>query len=418
MKEEVFKDVFLAPAIAAYEKSSMKRKSKIISDIDFLEMGIKRVISYYASGRNFIQVMIDKFNFQSLTVDNFFKSLASKRRLKLTKEINENIISDYNPIEKNNPFRDKPELDGYALYAADGHFHKHASHEKHANGKSYPVGHIYATNLRTRTVQHLDVLRPKNKTEHEVHALKRLGSKILRMGEPTGRKVIMVYDRAVINFQEWYNWKTSRGLYVLTREKSNMKLTVCGDLDFDKNDPVNANVISDQQVGHSYGTMIRRIIYIDPLSGETYKFITNVMDIPPGIIAYIYKIRWDIEKTFQQFKCNYKEKKAWAKSFEAKSVQANFLCIVYNLMLILEDKVETEEGIIDQKIIDKQKKRISENMEILQKKKLQINPMILSVKKSVMRSCQFIRLIEIVFDDLTSWSTFIVKLRPRMETYL
>lgn len=404
MKEEVFKDVFLAPALVAYEKSKTKRKSKVISDIDFLEMGIKRVISYYASGRNFIQVMIDKFNFQTLTVDNFFKSLSSKRRLKLIKEINENIISDYIPIEDNNPFKEKHELDEYAMYAGDGHFHEHASHERHANGKNYPVGHIYATNLRTRTVQHLDVLRPKNKKEHEIHALKRLGSKVLRMGEPTGRKVIMVYDRAVVDFQEWFNWKHSRGLYVLTREKSSMRFTVCGDLDFDKNDPVNANVISDQQVGHSYGTMIRQIIYTDPLSGETYKFITNVMDVPPGLIAYIYKVRWDIEKTFQQFKSNYKEKKAWAKSFEAKSVQANFLCIVYNLMLILEDKVETEEGIIDQKIIEKQKKRILENMEIL--------------KKSVMRSCQFIRLIEAVFDDLTSWSTFIMKLRPRMETYL
>ena len=418
MKEQVFKDVFLAPALVAYKKSKTKRESKIISDIDFLEMGIKRVISYYASGRNFIQVMIDKFNFQTLTVDNFFKSLSSKRRLKLIKEINENIISDYIPIEDNNPFKGKSELDGYALYAADGHFHEHASHEKHANGKNYPVGHIYATNLRTRTVQHLDVLRPKDKRENETHALKRLGSKVLRMGEPIGRKVIMVYDRAGIDFQEWWKWKQSRGLYVLTREKSNMALMILGNLDFDKNDPVNANIISDQQVGHSYGTMIRRITYRDPISDNIYKFITNVMDLPPGLIAYIYKVRWDIEKTFQQFKSNYKEKKAWAKSFEAKSVQANFLCIVYNLMLIIEDKVETEEGIVDQKIIQKQKKRILENMEILKDKNLTINPMILSLKKSVMRSCQFIRLIEIVFDDFTSWSTFIVKLRPRMEAYL
>ena len=57
-------------------------------------------------------------------------------------------------------------------------------------------------------------------------------------------------------------------------------------------------------------------------------------------------------------------------------------------------------------------------MEILKEKNLKINPMIISVKKSVMRSCQFIRLIEIVFDNLTSWCTFIVKLKPRMETYL
>ena len=253
MDKRIFKDVFLEPAFIAYKKSESKRKSKIISDIDFLEMGVKRVISYYASGRNFIQVMIDKFNFKTLTVHNFFKSLSSPRRLKLIKEINENIINDYIPIEKNNPFREESELDGYALYAADGHFHEHASHEKHANGKSYPVGHIYATNLRTRTVRHLDVLRPNDKKENETHALKRLGSNILRMGEPIGRKVIMVYDRAAIDFQEWYKWKQGKGLYVITREKSSMKLQPLGNLEFDSN-PVNSNIISDQQVGHSHGT--------------------------------------------------------------------------------------------------------------------------------------------------------------------
>ena len=44
--------------------------------------------------------------------------------------------------------------------------------------------------------------------------------------------------------------------------------------------------------------------------------------------------------------------------------------------------------------------------------------MMITLKKSVMISCQFIRLIEIVFDDLTSWRTFVVKLRAHMEAYL
>lgn len=418
MSNQLFKDKFLDPALSAYEKSQTKRKSEVISDLDFLAMGIKRVISYHTSGRSFIQMMIDKFDFKALTVNNFFKAIASKRRLKLTKEINENILRDYSPIDHNNPFKDRPELDGYALYAADGHYHKHATHEKHENGKSYAVGHIYATNLRTRAVQHLDVLRPKNKKENEIHALKRLGGKVLRMGEPKGKKVIVVYDRIAIDFAEWYNWKQSRGVYIITREKSNLSLMILGNLNFDRNDPVNANITADQQVSNGRGTMIRRIVYTDPLSGQTYKFITNVTNIAPGLIAYMYKVRWDIEKVFQQFKSNYQEKKAWGKTNEAKSVQANFLCIVYNLMLILENKVERENGIVDQKVIEKQKRRIAENREILKRKKLKINPMILALKKSVMMSCQFLRLIRIALDDLTSWSSFIKKLRPRMEVYL
>lgn len=416
--DQTLKNVFLKPMYRAYEKSKNKRSSKVISDIDFLEMGVKRAMSYNASGRSFIQLMIDGFNFINLTVDNFFTALRSVRRASLTKEVNENIIANYTPIKRNDPFNDTPELDGYAIYAADGHFIKHASHEKHENGKSYPVGHIYSINLRSRVMQHLDVLRPEDKKENEMHALQRLGGPVLRMGEPVGRKVIMVYDRAVIDFREWYKWKKGSGVYVITREKSGMKLIRCGDLDFDKNNPVNAGIISDQQVGHSHGRLIRRITYQDPVSGKKYIFITNQMTLAPGIIAYIYKIRWDIEKAFQQFKCNYEEQKAWGKTFEAKSIQANFLCILHNLMLILEDKIETEENITDKKIREKQLKRIVENTEIVEKKKLKINPMILRLKKSIMRSCQFIRLVNITFDQSTSWRSFIDKLRPRMEVYL
>ena len=418
MKEENFKEVFLAPVLKAYEKSINKRKGRVIPDILFLEMGIKRVMSYNASGRSFVQTMIDKFSLNKLTVDNFFKALSSARRMELTKEINENIIKDYNPIDEHNPFRGKQELDKYALYGLDGHFHKHPSHEKHANGKQYATGHIYGINLRSRCVQHLDVLRPENKKEHEIHALKRLGSDILRMGEPTGRKVIMVYDRAIIDFVQWYKWKYNRGLYVITREKAKMNLTVCGDLDFDRDDPVNAGVVSDQQVGHSHGTMIRKIVYIDPITEKEYSFITNVRDVSPGLIAYIYKVRWNIEKAFQEFKTTYKETKAWAKSNEAKIIQANFLCIMFNLISRIEDKAEEEYGIVDEKIIKKQQERINEQRKFLKEKKRKINPMLLTIKKNIMRSLQFIRLIEIAFDRLTSWEAFIDKLRPRMKRYL
>ncbi len=54
------KNVFLRPLYRAYEKSSNKRNSKIISDIDFLEMGLKRVRIHNASGRSFIQLMIEQ----------------------------------------------------------------------------------------------------------------------------------------------------------------------------------------------------------------------------------------------------------------------------------------------------------------------------------------------------------------------
>jgi hypothetical protein len=57
--------------------------------------------------------------------------------------------------------------------------------------------------MRTRTLRHLDVARPIGKREHDLTALRRFRHQKLRMGEKAGRKVIFVYDRAVIDLVLW-----------------------------------------------------------------------------------------------------------------------------------------------------------------------------------------------------------------------
>ncbi len=66
------------------------------------------------------------------------------------------------------------------------------------------------------------------------------------------------------------------------------------------------------------------------------------MTIRPGIIAFLYKIRWNIEKTFDVFKNKSKETKAWASSPTAKTIQDQFLCCLHNLLALLEDKLKKE----------------------------------------------------------------------------
>ena len=68
------------------------------------------------------------------------------------------------------------------------------------------------------------------------------------MGEPTGTKVLHIYDPAIIDYREWHRWKQGHGIYVLTREKENSWLTVIGDrsLQWDPKDLRNAGVLSDE----------------------------------------------------------------------------------------------------------------------------------------------------------------------------
>ena len=81
-----------------------------------------------------------------------------------------------------------------------------------------------------------------------------------------------------------------------------MKLIRCGHRPFDREDPRNAGVVDDEQVGPGGGSagrlaraLFRRITYIDPVTGTRYVYITTEMTLPPGILALIYKQRWDIE---------------------------------------------------------------------------------------------------------------------------
>ena len=118
---------------------------------------------------------------------------------------------------------------------------------------------------------------------------------------------------------------------------------------------------------------MRPVTYKDPLTGKIYRFITNELTLPPGLIAFLYKLRWDIEKIFDQVKNKLLEQKAWAKSATAKTQQAHFITLAHNLMVLLNHQIETEEGIADEKSQRKRKQTRTRKLEQLQLNAERIN---------------------------------------------
>ncbi len=96
---------------------------------------------------------------------------------------------------------------------------------------------------------------------------------------------------------------------------------------------------SDESLLSSDGITLRRVTYTDPVTNKKYRFLTNEMTLPPGMIAFLYKLRWDIEKLFDQSKNKFHEKKAWANSNNSKKQQANFITITHNLCVLIERKL-------------------------------------------------------------------------------
>ena len=88
-------------------------------------------------------------------------------------------------------------------------------------------------------------------------------------------------------------------------------ITHCGYNPFDKDDPVNTGVMADYNGGFTNTLSTMRIIeYIDPETGEEMTFFTTInRKIFPGVICWLYFLRWRIEKSFDCFKNSLGEKK-------------------------------------------------------------------------------------------------------------
>ena len=418
--ENTISQRFLEPVFSALNKAKFTRRCVKYSDSDFLQAGIGRVMAPVQSGREWVQQLQMTIN-AAINVSLFFDGLKSKRRLRLLEEINASLLNDLKSVAgtRKDPLRNIPSLDAYAVYASDGHYEEAASHTKPLFDKIRPPAGFFAINLRTRGLSLLDIARPKplKVKEHDITALKRLGSTLLRMGEPKGVKVIHVYDPAIVDYRAWAMWK-ARGVYTITCEKNNSAAEIQGELEWDATLSENAGVVSDHLVAPGAGYLLRRVVYVDPVLGTTYRFLTNVIEVPPGAIAFLYKLRWDIEKAFDEKKNKLNEKKSWATSTTALSQQAQFIAITYNLMNLLENTLEDEEGVKDEKVLERKRKRTEYEEELAQKRNATPNTHVSQHQRPSQRSLQFIRWLRHCLTFETPWSEGVDLLRPYMAKYI
>jgi hypothetical protein len=55
----------------------------------------------------------------------------------------------------------------------------------------------------------------------------------------------------------------------------------------------------------------------------------------PRLIVHLYRMRWHIEKSFDEFKNKLHETKAWTSGHNAKQIQAHLIFLTENLLLLL-----------------------------------------------------------------------------------
>ena len=164
-----------------------------------------------------------------------------------------------------------------------------------------------------------------------------------------------------------------------------MALEVMGELEWDRNDPVNAGIQSVELVAGCAGVLIRRIRYLEPLTGENLTFLTSEMTLPAGLIAWLYKLRWDIEKVFDQLKNKLDEQPAWASTPTAKIIQAQFICLTHNLLLRVEAQLRVE-GIENQAEIKRKAQELVKAVAIATQAGRKIPSPVLALQRLTQRS--------------------------------
>ena len=121
-------------------------------------------------------------------------------------------------------------------------------------------------------------------------------------------KSILVFDRGYVDYQWWYSLH-KQGLWFVTRTKINQCIFKTGQ----HKRRVHPSCLSDDEVyvgeytnSEDYPEHLRKIVWSDRESGETYSFITNNFELRAEQVAFVYKQRWQIELFFKWIKQNLK----------------------------------------------------------------------------------------------------------------
>ena len=332
-------DAFLPPHDGLVATSPHTYPCPEYSDADWVRLGIARVLERVESGRAFLQEHGPRFAYQP-TRANYFVAQNSPRRLELARDVNRRLLAKAQLPDQLARFT---ELKNYQCFALDGHWHQAATHDARHEGTKLAVGHFYSLDLRGHQLRHLTV--GEGLHEHDMSVLKRLKPSGLRHDVPKGQRVLLVYDKAGIDFAYWKRCQRECAVYFISRVKEGMVYDWLADRPVDPHDPRQRGVTADRHILTREGHPLRIIAYTDPATGQAYEFLTNEPDLPPGLIAELYRRRWDVEKVFDQLKNKLGEKKAWGTGLTAKATQGQLVALTHNLLLLYEARLEREHGV-------------------------------------------------------------------------
>jgi hypothetical protein len=421
------RDQFFAPLMHVFDNYMRERLDcPEIRDEEFLHLGCARVLSQAASGRDFLQQQQEILD-SDIKRSSFFATLHSARRERMLQEASLQLY-----LRGCGSFQDPGEdllgafaqLRGRALWAVDGHQIEHACHAlKDKKGRYVGAKNLYLLCLHSGLMHNLSPVQGDGSYRHEMPVLREQLPQWLQhhQAKPKSLPPILVLDPAFVDKQFWTRMKllTQAKAVMITRTKENMKPEKYSTLPWDPHADINRGVTGQYLVGFDGAVLMRLIQYTDPETGEEYEFLTTVgEEVPPGLIAWLYLMRWRIEKVFDTTKNKLQETKAWATGPVAQNIQGHFVALTHNLLVLFRHYLKRQHGLEEQKIIHKRANRLKERQRQAKANSRTVHPLHRKMPPVIQMSLQFIRTLRNHFFRPVSMTASLPRVQTSLSTYL
>lgn len=158
------------------------------------------------------------------------------------------------------------------------------------------------------------------------------------------RGAIAVFDKGFNRYRYFDKW-TEQGRYFVTRLKDNARYEVIQDHQcFDDSIDADQTIrLTYRHKGGSRTVDLRLVTYTDPLTGETLRFLTNLMGHTATTICLLYKNRWVIEVLFKRIKQNFELKYFISDSENGIRIQIWMALILHLLFTVLHKQIKEAE---------------------------------------------------------------------------
>lgn len=416
MDKTVFSE-FFAPAVNALGRVRYAAGRFLSLPMeDFCAFGCLRHLMGIDTLREQIQQLFHLTDTVKMPVarSTYSDALCSERRLEILEQSVKLLAKQAQALLPDR-LADIPGLDDRAIYAVDGSYQHESAHYRRSapkhGGEDNPKGHMMLAFFDVRMGAPVAV-EMETRNYHEMRVLKEYGQKedsLLRE-----RHALWVVDRAYVDMPFWDNQHRRLRQTVITRLKDNLVIEARKALAFDS-DKLNEGVLSDEEVTLKASKARWRLIQYQTPDGNSFEFLTNEMDLAPGVVAFLYLRRWDEEKCFDTWKNDFASGKAWSKSRTGLAAQAWLAIMTSLLLLMFVQRHQNRWQIGDEKSLKKQSDRIDQKYI----KEGQRIPWYAFFYRAVSKvSRQVIRFLKNCFCKKASQRLYERQLRPMLMGYL